>query len=124
MYQKLTVLVVDDSNVHRHLLKEMLIELNFSTIFEANNGEDGVKMAEENKPDLIIMDVVMPGINGFQATRKISLNESLKHIPVIMCTSRNEETDKTWGEKQGAKAYVIKPVDKTILFEEIRKLLG
>lgn len=124
MYKKLTVLVVDDSNVHRHLLKEMLIELNFSAIFEANNGEDGVKMAEENKPDLIIMDVVMPGINGFQATRKISLNESLKHIPVIMCTSRNEKTDKTWGEKQGAKAYVTKPVDKTVLFEEIRKLLG
>lgn len=124
MYNKLTVLVVDDSNVHRHLLKEMLMELNFSAIFEANDGEEGVKMAEDNKPDLIIMDVVMPGINGFQATRKIGLNESLKHIPVIMCTSRNEQLDKTWGEKQGAKAYVTKPVDKNVLFQEIRKLLG
>lgn len=124
MYKTLKVLVVDDSNVHRLLLKEMLLELNFAAIFEADNGEEGVKMAEEHKPDLILMDVVMPGINGFQATRKIILNESLKHIPVIMCTSKNEHTDKTWGTKQGAKAYVTKPVDKNILFEEIRKLLG
>lgn len=124
MYNKLTVLVIDDSNVERHLLKEMLNELKFASIIEATNGEDGVKMAEEHKPDLILMDVVMPGINGFQATKKIVSNESLKHIPVIMCTSKNQETDKTWGARQGAKAYVTKPVDKNILFEEIRKLLG
>ena len=124
MYNKLTVLVIDDSNVERHLLKEMLTELKFASIIEATNGEDGVKMAEEHKPDLILMDVVMPGINGFQATKKIVSNDSLKHIPVIMCTSKNQETDKTWGARQGAKAYVIKPVDKNILFEEIRKLLG
>lgn len=124
MYNKLTVLVIDDSTVERHLLKEMLNELKFASIIEASNGEDGVKMAEEHKPDLILMDVVMPGINGFQATKKIVSNESLKHIPVIMCTSKNQETDKTWGARQGAKAYVTKPVDKNILFEEIRKLLG
>lgn len=124
MYNKLTVLVVDDSNVERHLLKEMLNELKFASIIEASNGEDGVKMAEEHKPDLILMDVVMPGINGFQATKKIVSNEMLRHIPVIMCTSKNQETDKTWGARQGAKAYVTKPVDKNILFEEIRKLLG
>lgn len=124
MYNKLTVLVIDDSNVERHLLKEMLTELKFASIIEATNGEDGVKMAEEHKPDLILMDVVMPGINGFQATKKIVSNDSLKHIPVIMCTSKNQETDKTWGARQGAKAYVTKPVDKNILFEEIRKLLG
>ena len=124
MYNKLTVLVIDDSNVERHLLKEMLTELKFASIIEATNGEDGVKMAEEHKPDLILMDVVMPGINGFQATKKIVSNDSLKHIPVIMCTSKNQETDKTWGARQGAKAYVTKPVDKNILFEEIRKLLS
>lgn len=124
MYNKLTVLVIDDSNVERLLLKEMLTELKFASIIEATNGEDGVKMAEDHKPDLILMDVVMPGINGFQATKKIVSNEALKHIPVIMCTSKNQETDKTWGARQGAKAYVTKPVDKNILFEEIRKLLG
>ncbi|MBY0540711.1 MAG: response regulator [Campylobacterales bacterium] len=124
MYNNLTVLVIDDSNVERHLLKEMLTELKFASIIEATNGEDGVKMAEEHKPNLILMDVVMPGINGFQATKKIVSNEELKNIPVIMCTSKNQETDKTWGARQGAKAYVTKPVDKNILFEEIRKLLN
>lgn len=124
MYKNLTVLVIDDSNVERHLLKEMLTELKFASILEATNGEDGVKMAEEHKPNLILMDVVMPGINGFQATKKIVSNEELKNIPVIMCTSKNQETDKTWGARQGAKAYVTKPVDKNILFEEIRKLLN
>lgn len=124
MYNKLTVLVVDDSSVERLLLKEKLAELKFAAIFEAGDGEEGVKMAEDYKPDLILMDVVMPGINGFQATKKIVSNDLLKHIPVIMCTSKNQEMDKTWGARQGAKAYVTKPVDKTILFEEIRRLLG
>lgn len=124
MYNKLTVLIIDDSIVERHLLRAMLTELNFLKIIEATNGEDGVKMAEENKPDLILMDVVMPGINGFQATKKIVSNEMLKNIPVIMCTSKNQEIDKSWGARQGAKAYLTKPVDKKILFEEIRKLLN
>jgi twitching motility two-component system response regulator PilH len=124
MYNTLKVLIVDDSPVERHLLKGMLSELKFASIIEAENGEDGVKMAEENHPVLILMDVVMPGINGFQATKKIVSIESLKNTPIIMCTSKNQETDKTWGARQGAKAYVTKPVDKNILFEEIRKLLS
>lgn len=124
MYNKLKVLVIDDSGVERLILKEMLTELKFDSIIEASNGEDGVKMAEEHRPDLILMDVVMPGINGFQATKKIVSNELLKNTPVIMCTSKNQETDKTWGARQGAKAYVTKPVDKNILFEEIRKLIN
>lgn len=124
MYNTLKVLVVDDSPVERLLLKGMLTELKFGSILEAENGEDGIKMAEENHPDLILMDVVMPGINGFQATKKIVSIDSLKNIPIIMCTSKNQETDKSWGARQGAKAYVTKPVDKNILFEEIRKLLG
>lgn len=124
MYNTLKVLVVDDSPVERLLLKGMLTELKFGSILEAENGEDGIKMAEENHPDLILMDVVMPGINGFQATKKIVSIDRLKNIPIIMCTSKNQETDKSWGARQGAKAYVTKPVDKNILFEEIRKLLG
>ena len=123
MYNKLTVLVIDDSNVERHLLKEMLTELKFASIIEATNGEDGVKMAEEHKPDLILMDVVMPGINGFQATKKIVSNDSLKHIPVIMCTSKNQATDKIWGQRQGAKSYIVKPIQKELLIAEIEKLL-
>lgn len=124
MYNTIKVLIVDNSPVERHLLKGMLSELKFASIIEAENGEDGVKMAEENHPDLILMDVVMLGINGFQATKKIVSIESLKNTPIIMCTCKNQETDKTWGARQGAKSYVTKPVDKNILFEEIRKLLS
>jgi len=83
MYNTLKVLIVDDSPVERHLLKGMLSELSFASIIEAENGEEGVKMAEENHPDLILMDVVMPGINGFQATKKIVSIDSLKNTPII-----------------------------------------
>jgi twitching motility two-component system response regulator PilH len=120
----LKVLIIDDSNVERHLLKKMLNELNFASIIEATNGEEGVKIAEENKPDLILMDVIMPGINGFQATKKIISNQALKNVPIIICSSKDQEIDKMWGVKQGARAYIIKPVNKNILFEEINKLLG
>ena len=77
----------------------------------------------EIKPDLILMDVVMPGMNGFQATRQITSNESMKDIPVIMCTSKNQATDKIWGQRQGAKAYIVKPIQKEFLIAEIEKLL-
>ena len=123
MYKNLTLLIVDDSQVERHLLKEKVSEFNFVTILEATNGEDGVKMALEHKPDLILMDVVMPGINGFQATKQIISNDSLKNVPIIMCTSKNQDTDKSWGARQGAKGYVTKPVDKDILLEQINKVL-
>jgi twitching motility two-component system response regulator PilH len=123
MYEGLTLLIVDDSPFERHLLKEMVAPLNFAFVIEATNGEDGIKMALEHKPNLILMDVVMPGINGFQATKQIVSNETLKNTPVIMCTSKNQETDKSWGARQGAKAYVTKPVDKYFLLQEIERLL-
>lgn len=122
MYNGKKVLVVDDSPVERHILKEIVAPLGFE-IIEADNGEAGVKMALEHRPDLILMDVVMPGINGFQATRQITSNEELKGVPVIMCTSKNQETDKMWGARQGASAYITKPIDKTALIAEIGKLL-
>ena len=123
MYKGKTILIVDDSPVERHILKDAVSGLEF-TIFEAENGESGIKMAIEHKPDIILMDVVMPGINGFQATKQITNNEQLKNVPVIMCTSKNQETDKIWGARQGAKAYVVKPINKEALISEIKKLLG
>lgn len=123
MYQGKKILIVDDSAVERQLLKEMIDDLGF-IILEAENGEAGVKMALEFNPQLILMDVVMPGINGFQATKQITNNEKLKGVPVIMCTSKNQETDKSWGARQGAKAYVVKPINKEELREHINKLLS
>ncbi len=122
MYEGKKVLIVDDSKVERLILKEILTELKFS-IFEAENAVEGIQKANEIKPDLILMDVVMPGMNGFQATRQITSNESMKDIPVIMCTSKNQATDKIWGQRQGAKAYIVKPIQKEFLIAEIEKLL-
>ena len=122
MYEGKKVLIVDDSKVERLILKEILKELKFS-IFEAENAVEGIQKANEIKPDLILMDVVMPGMNGFQATHQITFNESMKDIPVIMCTSKNQATDKIWGQRQGAKSYIVKPIQKELLIAEIEKLL-
>ncbi len=123
MYKGKKILVVDDSKVERQILKEIANELMFE-VFEAENAAEGLAKAEEIMPDLVLMDVVMPGMNGFQATRQMSMNEALKNIPVIMCTSKNQPTDRVWGMRQGAKSYVVKPINKVELVQEIKKLLG
>jgi twitching motility two-component system response regulator PilH len=123
MYSGKKILIVDDSKVEREILKEMIQGLDF-TILEAENAAEGIQKAEEHGPDLVLMDVVMPGMNGFQATKQMSLNEKLKEIPVIMCTSKNQSTDKIWGQRQGAKAYLVKPINKNELLEEIKKILS
>ena len=112
------ILVVDDSPTERHFMVELLTRNGFS-IVTAESGEDGIVKAKIEQPDLIIMDVVMPGLNGFQATRTITRDEATKHIPVILCTSKNQETDKIWGLRQGAQDYVTKPVDHAALLGKI-----
>lgn len=103
------ILVVDDSATERHILAEILGKKGFEVFF-AEDGEKGVAQAKLNLPDLIIMDVVMPGMNGFQATRAITKDPQTQHIPVIICTTKDQETDKVWGARQGAKDYVLKPI--------------
>jgi len=116
------VLIVDDSPTEVHVLQTMLTK-NGHDVVVATSGEDGVEMAEKEKPDLILMDVVMPGMNGFQATRQISKNEETASIPVIIVTTKDQETDKMWGLRQGAKDYITKPVDEAILIEKITAIL-
>ena len=99
------ILVVDDSPTERFFLSELLVK-NGYLVSMAESGEEAVAQAKQTLPDLIVMDVVMPGMNGYQATRMISKEESTKHIPVIMCTTKGQETDKVWGMRQGAKAYI------------------
>lgn len=115
------VLVVDDSPTERLLMTRML-ETNGYRVAVAESGEDGVNKAKELKPDLVLMDVVMPGLNGFQATRMISRDEETKNIPVIITTTKSEETDKLWGMRQGAKDYVTKPINQDDLLAKIRAL--
>lgn len=115
------VMVVDDSPTERHFLSEILTKQGYQVIM-AENGEEAMEKAKSLKPDLILMDVVMPGLNGFQATRAISRDEETKHIPIIMCTSKGQETDKVWGMRQGARDYLVKPINQDELLRKIAAL--
>ena len=117
------VLIVDDSPTEVHVLTTIL-ERNGFTVSVASSGEEGVEKAKEIIPDLVLMDVVMPGMNGFQATRQISKNESTAHVPVIIVTTKDQETDRVWGLRQGAKEYVTKPVEETELMAKIKSAMA
>jgi twitching motility two-component system response regulator PilH len=115
------ILVVDDSPTDRQYMLETLAKKGFQVV-TAENGEDAIAKAKAELPDLILMDVVMPGLNGYQATRQITRDEATKHIPVIMCTSKGADTDKIWGMRQGANDYLVKPVDAAQLLAKIAQL--
>jgi twitching motility two-component system response regulator PilH len=115
------ILVVDDSKTELHHLSDLLGRAGFE-VRTAQNGEDATRRLAEDRPDLILMDVVMPGQNGFQLTRSITRDPRYADVPVIMCTSKNQETDKVWGMRQGARDYVVKPVDGGELIAKIRAL--
>jgi twitching motility two-component system response regulator PilH len=115
------ILVVDDSPTERAFLQGLLAKKGYEVLM-ADSGEDGIAKSKSEKPDLILMDVVMPGLNGFQATRQITKDEATRNIPVIMCTTKGQETDKIWGMRQGAKDYLIKPIKEDELFAKIAAL--
>lgn len=116
-----TILVVDDSPTERFFLTDILRKNGYQ-VLNASSGEEGVAIAKSEKPDLILMDVVMPGLNGFQATRMLSRDEQTKTIPVIMCTSKDQETDRIWGLRQGAVDYLVKPIVAEALIAKIKAL--
>ena len=115
------VLVVDDSKTELMFLTDLLQKNGFS-VKTAENAEDAFRRLAEEKPDLILMDVVMPGQNGFQLTRAITRDPLYADVPIIMCTSKNQETDRVWGLRQGARDYVTKPVEVTELMAKIKAL--
>lgn len=112
------ILVVDDSATERFFLSDLLRKNGYDVI-AAENGEQGVALAKSELPDLVLMDVVMPGLNGFQATRQLSRDPITDKIPVIICTTRGQETDRVWGMRQGAVEYVVKPVQAEELLGKI-----
>jgi len=116
------ILIVDDSPTELHVLSQMLAKGGFETV-TAEDGEEGIERAKSELPDLILMDVVMPGLNGFQATRKLSRDAATKHIPVVMVTTKDQDTDREWGMRQGARDYMVKPVKADELLTKIRSLL-
>jgi twitching motility two-component system response regulator PilH len=115
------ILIVDDSATNRHALSEMLGRHGYKCSL-AGSAKEAIEKAKAEKPDMILMDVVMPDMDGFQATRIITRDEETKHIPVILCTSKNLETDRIWGVRQGARDYVLKPVDEKELLAKITSL--
>ncbi len=115
------ILVVDDSETDRFILTEMLEKSGFS-VAVAVSGEDCLQKVKENMPDLVVMDVIMPGLNGFQTTRALSKDPLTAHVPVIMCTGKEQATDRMWALRQGAKECVIKPVQAAELVSKIKAL--
>jgi twitching motility two-component system response regulator PilH len=116
------ILVVDDSLTERELIKKTLQEEGYG-IETADNGEDALKMVKDNDYDLIILDVVMPGKNGFQVCREIKKDEFTSDIPIILVTSKGQESDKFWGKRQGADEYIVKPFQIEELIATVKRLL-
>lgn len=117
------VLIVDDSPSETSILQTMLEESGFEAL-TAENGGDGVALAREEQPDVVLMDIVMPGLNGFQATRQLKKDSVTAHIPVIIVTTKDQETDKVWGKRQGAHSYLVKPISKEVLIQTINEALN
>jgi len=115
------VLIVDDSKTETMFLSELLRK-NGILVRSAENADEAFKRLAEDRPDLILMDVVMPGQNGFQLTRAINRTPEYSQIPIFICTSKNLETDRVWGMRQGARDYITKPVDGALLLSKIKAL--
>jgi len=115
------ILVVDDSPTERYFMVDLLTKSGYEVIV-AQNGEEGIAKTKEELPDLVLMDVVMPGLNGYQATRTLTRDERTKNIPIVFLTSKNQETDKIWGLRQGAQDYLVKPINGAELLAKIAAL--
>ena len=118
-----TVLIVDDSRTAIFMLKQVLTQGGYKTV-DAATGEGGITIANQTKPDLILMDVVMPGMNGFQATREIRKNPTTENIPIIMVSGNQQGTDQIWGTRLGANGFLPKPVNRQELFSKVETLLN
>ncbi len=114
----LHVLIIDDSLTESRIFTALLEKKGYQ-VSVACNGQEGVEVAKARQPDVILMDVVMPLLNGFQATRELTRTPETAHIPIVVCSSKSTETDRVWALRQGAKAYLVKPVEPKVLLETI-----
>jgi twitching motility two-component system response regulator PilH len=115
------IMVVDDSRTERTFMETLLKKRGYAVLL-VENGEAAIERSSREQPDVVLMDVVMPGLNGFQATRAITRAEATKHIPIIICSTKDAETDKIWGMRQGASDYLTKPVNEAELLAKIGAL--
>lgn len=116
------VMIVDDSPTEVHVMKTALERHGFDTV-SAADGSECISLAREVHPDLILMDVVMPVLNGYQATRTLTRDPTTKSIPVVMVTTKHQETDRIWGMRQGAVDYIVKPVTEADLVAKAQEVL-
>ncbi len=117
------ILIVDDSPTETYKMTNLLSKSGHD-VMTAGGGEEGVAIAKKELPDLVLMDVVMPGINGFQATRQITKNPSTSHIPILIVTTKDQETDRMWGRRQGAVGYLTKPIEEKALVKAVDEALA
>ena len=117
------ILIVDDSPSQLMSIRRIVEKLGHDAL-TAEDGAAGVEAAKRELPDLVLMDVVMPNLNGFQATRAISREPTTRHIPVILVTTKDQDTDRVWGMRQGAKAYITKPFSEAELAAVIAQYVG
>jgi twitching motility two-component system response regulator PilH len=117
------ILIVDDSPTERFFLADLLSKRGYAVV-TAESGEEALNKVKVEKPAVVVMDVVMPGTSGYQATRALARDPATQSIPVILCTSKNAESDRVWGLRQGAKEYVVKPVDVDELLAKIASLVA
>lgn len=116
------ILVVDDSATDQFVIKRVL-EQNGHQVTTAHNGREGISLALQLEPDLVFMDVVMPELNGFQATRELKKDEHTKNIPVVMVTTKEQRSDIEWAKRQGARAYIVKPAADELILGCISKFI-
>ena len=117
------IMIIDDSPTDTHILQGMLEKNGYQTV-TAKSGDEGIEVARRERPALILMDVVMPGLNGFQATRELTSNPETPAIPVIIVTRKDQQVDRVWGMRQGARAYLTKPVHEGALMNLINEALS
>ncbi|RZM77740.1 response regulator transcription factor [Leptolyngbya iicbica] len=117
-----TVLIVDDSSALREMIAGLLVNAGM-TILEAKDGAEAQQKIEASPPDLVVLDIVMPNMNGYELTRWIKTNPKTKDVPVVICSSKGEEFDRYWGMKQGADAYIAKPFRPNEMVETVKQLL-
>jgi twitching motility two-component system response regulator PilH len=117
------ILVIDDSPTELYIITKILKNNGYEFI-TASDGEEGIQVAKAEKPDLILMDIVMPNLNGFKATRSLTRDQETKDIPVVILSNKTMPTDKLWADKQGAKDYLFKPIDESLLLNTINRLVA
>ncbi len=117
------ILIIDDSPTEQHVARKIL-EGAGHQVETADSGERGLEIAVSRPPDLILMDVVMPGLNGFQATRKLSQQAETSKVPVVIYSTKDQAVDKAWGIRQGARDYLVKPASKKELLAMVERILG